>query len=81
MNGFKFTFSLGSTSVPPTKKFALGMNDTREYSLVRSYVSAGKQLPIEPKMQSVSVFPLPVPKFAKTEKPLLICLLTPPKNL
>ena len=36
MKGFKFTFNLGRIIVPPTKKLPLGINDTREYSLVKS---------------------------------------------
>ena len=36
MNGFRFTFNFGRIIVPPTKKLPLGMNDTREYSLVKS---------------------------------------------
>ena len=34
MNGFKLIFSFGRMIVPPVKKLKLGMNPTREYSLV-----------------------------------------------
>ena len=34
MNGFRLIFSLGRIIVPPLKKLKLGMNPTREYSLV-----------------------------------------------